>query len=190
MLTNTQWELYTAQYGGLIHTIAKKISGDNMLASYEDNVQDLNLAAVESVVGYERLTGEGFDEAFGTKTFDQYTKTVLWNRKAKKGIALTKKMPFRSKMKTIIDNEGKDFEIEDPGSASGYSGVILDRVFEDADEDVTKVINAILSDPTVVTVEGKLKNGSIGRIASMSPWRVSDALVKIKRTLEKNYGTN
>ena len=29
------------------------------------------------------------------KLFDQYTKTVLWNRKAKKGIPLSKKMEFR-----------------------------------------------------------------------------------------------
>ena len=90
-LTDKEWALYEERYGKLMHTIAMKISGDDAIASHEDNYADLCIAALESIEGFEKKTGEKFKAAINNKLFDQYTKTVLWNRKAKKGIPLTKK---------------------------------------------------------------------------------------------------
>lgn len=188
MINDSQWQQYEAKYGGLIHTISKKISGDNMVASYEDNRSDLQVAAIESIIAYEKKTGQSFDEAFGTELFDKYTKTVLWNRKAKKGIPLTKKMDFRKKHKAIYNKEGIPYVIEDPKYASGVPEDIVDKLFPDSDENVRKVLDAILSDPSVVTHDGKLKGYSLTKPTGLSIHFVRRAVDSIKRTLVREYG--
>jgi hypothetical protein len=190
MINNAQWAKYEAKYGGLMHTIARKISGDAMTASYDDNRSDLQVAAVESIIAYKKKTGQGFNEAFDTKLFDQYTKTVLWNRKAKKGVPLTKRMAFRKKHKNIFDKEGKAYEIEDPVSMSDYSTESMERLFGASDENVAKIINTILSDPSVVTEDGKLKSYTLSQTTGLSIHFVRLAIGKIKYTLEKEYGNN
>tara|TARA_R110002094_G_scaffold1901_6_gene8000 strand:+ start:359 stop:946 length:588 start_codon:yes stop_codon:yes gene_type:complete len=188
MISNAQWVKYEAKYGGLMHTIARKISGDAMTASYEDNRSDLRVAAVESIIAYKKKTGQDFDEAFGTELFDKYTKTVLWNRKAKKGIPLTKRMEFRKKHKTIYTKEGKLYVIEDPASVSGYSNNSIEKMFENSGADVMKVIDTIISDPSVVTEEGRLKGYTLAQTTGLSIHFVRIAVDKIKYTLEREYG--
>ena len=85
-LTDDQWRYYEQRYGKLMKMISSRISGDEALANPEDNYSDLCIAALESIEGFRKKTGESFDVAMNNKLFDQYTKTVLWNRKAKKGI--------------------------------------------------------------------------------------------------------
>tara|TARA_R110002126_G_scaffold105861_2_gene240392 strand:+ start:818 stop:1417 length:600 start_codon:yes stop_codon:yes gene_type:complete len=188
MINNSQWAKYEAKYGGLMHTIARKISGDAMVASYEDNRSDLQVAAVESIIGYKKKTGKDFDEAFGTKLFDQYTKTVLWNRKAKKGIPLTKRMKFRKKHKTIYNKEGELFVIEDPSSVSGYASTSIETLFEESNDDVKKLVDTIIDDPSVVTEDGKLKGYTLANTTGMSIHFVRRALENITQTLERAYG--
>ena len=171
-----------------MHTIARKISGDAMTASYEDNRSDLRVAAVESIIAYKKKTGQDFDEAFGTELFDKYTKTVLWNRKAKKGIPLTKRMEFRKKHKTIYNKEGKLYVIEDPASVSGYSNNSIEKMFENSGADVMKIIDTIISDPSVVTEEGRLKGYTLAQATGLSIHFVRIAVDKIKYTLEREYG--
>ena len=190
MINNAQWAKYEAKYGGLMHTIARKISGDAMTASYDDNRSDLQVAAVESIIAYKKKTGQGFDEAFGTVLFDQYTKTVLWNRKAKKGIPLTKRMAFRKKHRTIFNKEGEAFQLEDPESMSDYSNESMEKLFGTSDENVTKIISTILSDPSVVTEDGKLKSYTLSQTTGLSIHFVRLAINKIKYTLEREYGNN
>lgn len=184
-VTDEQWERYLDQYNGLLWTIARKISGDEIVASIEDNYADLCLAAIESIRGYELKTGKAFDEAFGEKLFDQYTKTVLWNRKNKKGLPLTKRMPFRNKHVSISSTEDfeKGFDIDDDSWAKDVSSINLEDMFGGSDEDVKKVVATIVKDPSVVTKEGKVKANTLVAKTGLSAYFVNKALEKIGDTL-------
>ena len=54
MITEEQWELIDEKYGMLMAKICHKISGDKALCSYDDNLQDLRMDAMDAVDGYER----------------------------------------------------------------------------------------------------------------------------------------
>ena len=82
-ITDEQWSIYLEKYDRLIWTIARKISGDDAVANVDDNYADLCVAAINSIVAYNKKTGIAVDEFLTTKLVDQYTKTVLWNLKAK-----------------------------------------------------------------------------------------------------------
>lgn len=190
-ISNEQWNLYLQKYEKLMWTISRKISGDPMTASIEDNFSDLCIAALNSISAYERKTGQGFDEAFGTKLFDQYTKTVLWNYKAKKGVPLTNKMDFRNKHFSInmMDSDGEEssFDIEDTSSSMDLSSLCLDDMFEEDGDNVRAVIKAIIEDPSVITSDGKLKSQAIVRSTKMSVHFVERAIDKIKYKLDRVF---
>ena len=54
MLSAKQWEKIEDKYGLLMHKISHNISGDNAISSHEDNLQDIKLAAMEAVIGFEK----------------------------------------------------------------------------------------------------------------------------------------
>ena len=176
-LTNEEWALYEERYGRLMHTIAMKISGDDAIASHEDNYADLCIAALESIEGFEKKTGEKFKAAINNKLFDQYTKTVLWNRKAKKGIPLTKKMEFRNKHYSLdvacpnSDDKrqtGSHEFIEDPRSGYATSALELEDFAKSQPENVKKVINAIVKNPGILSKQGIINNSIIREATGLS----------------------
>ena len=53
MLTNDQWDKIDQKYGKLMYKISYQISGDDKAtSSFEDNLQDIRLAAMEAVMGF------------------------------------------------------------------------------------------------------------------------------------------
>ena len=194
-LTNDQWALYEERYGRLMHTIAMKISGDEAIANHDDNYADLCMAALESIEGFKKKTGEEFDQAIDNKLFDQYTKTVLWNRKAKKGIPLSKKMDFRNKHLSMDqemvgldgDSQGSHERIEDTRSSFGLSAIELEDFTESQPADVKKVINAILKDPGILSKEGIINNSVIRKATGLSIHYTNKAVNHLKDSLRKNY---
>ena len=192
-LTDEQWALYEERYGKLMHMIAMKISGDNALASHEDNYADLSMAALESIEGFKKKTGEDFDEAIDNKLFDQYTKTVLWNRKAKKGIPLSKKMDFRNKHFSI------DQTYDDQFSEGGYewlpdvraqydaSAVDLEDFTNEQPEDVKKVINSILKNPGILSKDGSINHSALRSSTGLSVHFTNKAVDNLKQSIRKNY---
>ncbi len=192
-LTDEQWALYEERYGKLMHTIAMKISGDTALASHEDNYADLCMAALESIEGFEKKTGEDFDKAINNKLFDQYTKTVLWNRKAKKGIPLSKKMDFRNKHYSIdqefLDGEtqGLHERIEDSRSQFDASAVDLEDFTNEQPEDVKKVINAIVKNPGILSRDGSINHSALRTSTGLSIHFTNKAVDKLKKSIRKSY---
>jgi len=88
-ITNEDWELYENRFGSLINFIAHRITGDPSNCCIEDNVQDLNMAALASIEGYyakNKCYDKPFSEIVDTRLFASYTKTCLWNRKNNKGV--------------------------------------------------------------------------------------------------------
>ena len=98
MLTNDQWDKIDQKYGKLMYKISYQISGDDKAtSSFEDNLQDIRLAAMEAVMGFEKQNkgaNGSFDEFWGSKGFDQYIKTCMWTKKNNKGAKITKKAPI------------------------------------------------------------------------------------------------
>tara|TARA_B100000900_G_scaffold415468_1_gene445458 strand:+ start:1295 stop:1900 length:606 start_codon:yes stop_codon:yes gene_type:complete len=196
-LTDKEWALYEERYGKLMHTIAMKISGDDAIASHEDNYADLCIAALESIEGFEKKTGEKFESAINNKLFDQYTKTVLWNRKAKKGIPLTKKMEFRNKHYSLdsasmnLENgehgQGSHELIEDNKASFGLSAIELDDFAESQPDDVKKVINAIMKNPGILSKEGIYNQSVIRKATGLSVHFTSKAINHLKDSLRKTY---
>jgi len=194
-LTDKQWALYEERYGKLMHTISKKISGDNALASHEDNYADLCIAALESIEGFKKKTGEDFDTAINNKLFDQYTKTVLWNRKAKKGIPLTKRMDFRNKQYSLDhsflhsdgETQGIHDRIEDTRAQYDASAVDLEDFTNEQPEDVKKVINAILKNPKILSRDGTLNHSALRNSTGLSVHFTNKAVSKLKQSIRKDY---
>tara|TARA_Y100001937_G_scaffold128028_1_gene202151 strand:- start:921 stop:1514 length:594 start_codon:yes stop_codon:yes gene_type:complete len=193
-LTEQEWALYEERYGKLMHTIAMKISGDDAVASHEDNYSDLCLAALESIDGFEKKTGEKFKAAINNKLFDQYTKTVLWNRKAKKGVPLTKKMNFRNKHMSLdyCSTSGEDYNlserIEDTRSQFDSSSIDLEDFKQGQSEDVQLVLNAIINNPGTLSKEGSLNHSAIKKSTGLSIHYTNKAIDKLKNSIRSDYG--
>lgn len=173
--------------------ISKRISGDPALANLEDNYSDLCVAAIESIKGFHAKTGETFDQMMSNKLFDQYTKTVLWNKKNKKGKGLTQRMPFINKVKSIgvlgVD-EDTPFDIEDTSINYSLSSLVLDDIFSNIDGDSKKVLKAIATDSSVVSAEGNLKMLSLLRPTGLTPLQAKKAVENLEKILNKEYGVN
>lgn len=188
-VSDQQWQKYLEKYQNLMWTVARKISGDNATANLEDNFSDICIAAMNSIDSYCKKESMSVDEALDHFGFDKYTKTVLWNHKNKKGALLTKKMPFRGRHFSIdapIDgNEDLTFDIEDKSfSASSVDQVTRDY-FDDYNEDVQKIVQAILTDPNVVDSNGEVKLAALIKPTGLTIATIRNGVSKIKRLLTK-----
>ena len=193
-LTSSEWALYEERYGKLMHKIAWKISGDDAIASHEDNYADLCLAALESIEGFYKKTGERFKEAIDNKLFDQYTKTVLWNRKAKKGIPLSKKMDFRKSHVSLDVSYGEQDSgddllhcLEDRKAVANLSSIDTSSYIKDQEPNVRKVMDALISDPSMVQKNGVINLTALSRPTGLSVYHVKRAVGKIKKMMSKDY---
>jgi len=102
-ITDEDWKLYQEKFGDLISFIAQRITGDPMCCDYEENVQDLNVAAINSINGYykkNKLTVEDVPvkDVIKNRLFASYSKTCLWNYKNHKGVRMTR---YKN---TFVDN--------------------------------------------------------------------------------------
>ncbi|HHZ81210.1 MAG TPA: hypothetical protein EYN64_00570, partial [Flavobacteriales bacterium] len=126
-MNDEQMELIEDKYGRLIHKIGHWISGDNAISSHQDNTQDIWIAAMEAIKGYEKKENMKFEEFWGSKGFDKYIKTCLWNVKNSKGARITKRLPLTRGTVSIIDNE-EVLSLQDPHSLSMDSDIILSEI--------------------------------------------------------------
>ena len=194
-LTDEQWAKYEDRYGSLMHTISNMISGDSAIASHEDNYADLCVAALESIEGFKNKTGEDFDVAINNKLFDQYTKTVLWNRKAKKGIPLTKRMEFRNKHWSIdrewhhtkADGKALHERLEDPKASFGTSSVDLKDFAESQPDHVKTVINAVIKNPKLLHKDGTFNKSGLMKTTGLSLWFTRKAIATIRTSTRRKY---
>lgn len=154
-----------------------------MTASIEDNYADLCIAALNSIKVYSKKVGKTFDEFFGGKLFDQYTKTVLWYFKANKGVPLTKKMPFRNAHFSISEREDGEsgFDIEDKSLGDLSSSLAVSDIINDPD--ASKIVDAILNDPDVLTSDGRVRYQSLTKSTGLTIHFVNKAMEKLKKVI-------
>ena len=155
MITQDQWELVDQQYWKLLSTICTKISGDAAIASYDDNLQDLRIAAMEAIAGFSRKESKPFEEFWGTPGFNKYMKTCLWNLKNKKGAKITKRYPIHKN--TVDITEFSDVLISENHDSSGGTS---ERSFEDHtknfSDDHKKIIEIMMNNPNFIKPNGKI----------------------------------
>ena len=155
MITGQQWELIDEKYGKLLTTICTKISGDVAIAGFDDNLQDLRIAAMEAVEGFSRKEGKSFDEFWNTTGFNKYMKTCLWNLKNKKGGRISKR--YHIHKNTVDVTEYCDILIAENQDSSSIS---VSSFFEEErhkfTEDQIKVISAAAANPQFVKPSGKI----------------------------------
>jgi hypothetical protein len=189
-LTTEQWDLYLKKYKNLMWRISHLISGDSMIASIEDNYSDLNIAAIESINGFAKKTGLSFDEMIESKLFDQYTKTCLWTAKARKGIKLSERMPFRNRHTSIEDLSGDDgettFDICDASASRIVDKVDAQDIVNTYDYKIKRVIQALESDPDLMTDAGKIKISPLAKKLGVSESKVKNVI----KFLEEKNGNN
>jgi len=161
MLTNDQWTKIDKKYAKLMYKISHQISGDTAIANFDDNLQDIRIAAMDAVVGFEKQN-EGangsFDEFWGSKGFDQYIKTCMWTKKNNKGAKITKKAPI---LKGTVSTEVEEvlaLECPSCGDPSDF--------FEEISLGLTmtqeSIIDLAVKDSSLVKPSGKL---NVQRIA-------------------------
>jgi len=161
-MNDKQLDLIEEKYGKLIHKIGHWISGDNAIASHADNTQDIWMAAMEAIRGYEKKENQTFDEFWGSRGFDKYLKTCLWNVKNSKGAKITKKYPLTKGTVDVVGNE-EVLQREDRSFIAPETEVYLKEVNELLTKDQAKVVRCILDDPKYIKPSGKVNINALAK---------------------------
>lgn len=194
MITEEQWNRYDHLYGKLILMIAHRISGDIGLCSVEDNVANLQLAALNSIKGFTAKTGKTVDECFEDPLFDKYTKTVLWNCKNKIGKKITernKSLKFVniSSMVTDVDYTFDFVDPSGPFNADSIFKMDFNCILHEDNEKYTnhrRVAYHLLHDNDVFGQKGFACINSIKNNTNISLRNVQKAMDKLRK-LFKDY---
>ena len=177
MLSEDQWGKINNKYGRLMYKISHQISGDTAISNFDDNLQDIRLAAMEAVIGFEKQN-EGangkFDEFWGTKGFDQYIKTCMWTKKNNKGAKITKKSPIL-KGRVSLDKE----EVIMKEAPTSPLDVTL--LFEEISFSLTptqqSIVEIIIGDPTLIKPSGKINVKRLSEMLDVS-WFETNKQIK------------
>jgi|TARA_R110001599_G_C12102919_1_gene647202 hypothetical protein len=155
MITNDQWELIDEKYGKLLTTICTRISGDMAIATFDDNLQDLRIAALDAVQGFAKKEGKSFSEFWGTSGFNKYMKTCLWNLKNKKGARISKR--YNINKNTVDITEFSEILVSNDHDSSGVSTEsVFDQVRASFSEDQRDAINIMSKHPEYIKPNGKV----------------------------------
>ena len=181
-MNEQQFKLIEQKYGKLIHKIGHWISGDAAISSHEDNTQDIWMAAMEAIRGYEKKENLTFDQFWGTKGFDKYLKTCLWNIKNSKGAKITKKFNITRNTVDISDNE-EVLHKADPSVGSPETSVFLEELPCVLTEEQMQIVTLILEDPEYIKPSGTININALANDSDMSWNEVSDILKQIEKKI-------
>ena len=177
MLTDEQWTKIDKKYGKLMYKISHQISGDRATANFDDNLQDIRLAAMEAVMGFEKQNdgaNGSFDEFWGSKGFDQYIKTVMWTKKNNKGAKITKKAPILKGTVSTDKEEILDIEefVGDPQAA-----LFLEEMSYHLTPLQQQIVDMVIKDPTLVKPSGRINIKQVAESLDMT-WFETDKQIK------------
>jgi hypothetical protein len=175
-MNDHQMQLIEEKYGKLIHKIGHWISGDNAIAGHEDNTQDIWIAAMDAIRGYEKKENQTFDQFWGSKGFDKYLKTCLWNVKNSKGAKITKKYPITKGTVDVVGNE-EVLCLEDPYSSSAESDILFEELPVMLDEEQRKVVRLLVDDPAYIKPSGYANINALAKELGKT-WNETNKLIK------------
>jgi hypothetical protein len=186
MITSAQWELIDTKYAKLMYKICYRISGDNAISSFDDNLQDMRLAAMEAVMGFEKQNDGAngkFDDFWGTKGFDQYIKTCLWTKKNNKGAKITKKWPITKG--TVSTDKEEVLNLEDP-SANPQTTLFLEEFSNMLDGQQKEVISHVVADPSLIKPSGKFNIARLSEKLGVSMFKTKNVVENLSNYLEND----
>ena len=182
-ITSDQWDLIEKKYGRLISKICHNITGDIAIANYDDNLQDLRLAAMEAVNGFARKEGLEFDEFWDTEGFNKYLKTCLWNLKNKKGANITKKYPVTKN--TLDINKFAEILVDERQDTSGIDlGISIDQIAYKFTDRQKIVVDAITKDPTLLKPNGKVNIKKLSEQLNLTWLEIRKEIVSLSEILQ------
>ncbi len=161
-MNEQQMELIEEKYGKLIHKIGHWISGDNAISGHEDNTQDIWIAAMDAIRGYEKKENQTFDQFWGSKGFDKYLKTCLWNVKNSKGAKITKKYPITKGTVDVVGNE-EVLQMQDNSLIAPDTEVFIQEIKEMLTKDQAHVVKCVLDDPRYIQPSGKANINALAK---------------------------
>jgi hypothetical protein len=181
------WDQYLKKYERLMYKISHMISGDPTICSIEDNFGDLCVAAIESVEGFIKKTKRPLDTLLKDKQFDQYTKTCLWKRKARKGLDIEKKRPIRKCVPLKKESDtGEELDLEFSSIACkgpSFSDIDIKDIFKMTEQN-KEVLDIIVKNPSVLKMNGTLNFVEIGRILDVSSMTAAARVKKLVYELQ------
>jgi len=167
-----QWDKYEKQYKGLMYRITQLISGDFVVANPEDSYSELCLAAIDSINGFHRKTGEYFDEMWENPLFHKYTKTCLWHSKNNRGKKISKKIPMLRKTFSI-DHKHVDSQVYKEDT---HSDLYFDDVRGNLGYNESRALDVILGSNRLLTSGGRVNVMALSRELDVS-WAKAKKLV-------------
>ena len=183
IITSDQWDLIEQKYGRLISKICHNITGDIAIANYDDNLQDLRLAALDAVSGFARKEGLEFKDFWGTDGFNKYIKTCLWNLKNKKGANITKKYPVTKN--TVDINKFADILVDDRQDTSGIDlGISLDQIAFKFTDRQRQVVDAVTKDPSLLKPNGKVNIKKLSEQLDLTWLDIRKEIVSLSEILQ------
>ena len=185
MLTSKQWEKIDEKYGKLMYKISHQISGDTATANFDDNLQDIRLAAMEAVMGFEKQTDGAngkFDEFWGSKGFDQYIKTCMWTKKNNKGAKITKKAPI---LKGTVSTDKEEVLNIEESTGDPEASLFLEEISYLLTPIQKEIIDLVVKDPTLVKPSGKINVKQISENLGLT-WFETDKHIKILSGMLEN----
>ena len=179
MITNEQWELIDQKYGKLLTTICTKISGDIAIATFDDNLQDLRMAALDAVRGFAKKEDKAFEEFFDTLGFHKYFKTCLWNLKNKKGSRISKR--YNINKNTVDITEYAEILVScDHDSSSVSTESVFDQISASFDEDQSNAINIMTTHPEYIKPSGKVNISKLSNQLGYCPAKTRKIMEEIR----------
>ena len=177
MLTDEQWNKIDEKYGRLMYKISHQISGDKATATFDDNLQDIRIAAMEAVMGFEKQNdgaNGSFDEFWGSRGFDQYIKTCMWTKKNNKGAKITKKAPI---LKGTVSTDKEEVLQIAECAGDHEAAILLEEISYLLTPSQQEKVTMVVQDPTMVKPSGKMNVKKISEALDMT-WFETDKQIK------------
>ena len=188
-IANDDWELYQDKFGDLISFIAQRITGDPMCCDYEENVQDLYIAAINSINGYYKknkitTADMAVSEVIECPLFKQYTKTVLWNAKNYKGNKATKYKNFMPTSIDTIDNKD-DLVVDDTNKIVDSDDEVFNYFHKKFDGEERELLSVLVAHPECVRNNGTVNFNALSKASGKSFYKVKTRMTAIQSKLNE-----
>ena len=187
MLTEDQWKKIDDKYGKLMYKISHQISGDEATATFDDNLQDIRIAALEAVNGFIKQNdgaNGSFDDFWGSKGFDQYIKTCMWTKKNNKGSKITKKAPI---LKGTVSTEMEEvLNIEDAGIDPDAS-LWLEEVSYLLTPTQKEIVTLVTQDPTLIKPSGRINVKQVADTLGLTWFETDKHIRQLSNALENEF---
>jgi hypothetical protein len=185
LMNSEQLQLIEKKYGKLIHKIGHNISGDTALCDHGDNTQDLWIAAMDAIRGYERKEGKPFEQFWDTKGFDKYFKTCLWNLKNSKGARITKRNNLTNTVS--VDEHEEILQVEETSVPSHAFDHMYDDLPTSLSDHEADVIKMLVESPDYITEDGRVNIQALSKGLGKGWGTTRKLLNRIGEKIQNNF---